>query len=71
MPNQCPRCQTQTIWKELPPSSVHAYRVTCSLCDRFLMWGTRVQLNIAQANWGVRNLVNYQPPATLEAFFQD
>ncbi len=40
----CRKCNSETSkWTRLPPSKVHAYRVTCSRCDCFVGWGNEPQ----------------------------
>jgi hypothetical protein len=62
------QCQSKTNWAAQAPGSMHAYRVSCSTCQRFRKWGTCSQLEEAREAGTVRNVARYQAPATLEAF---
>jgi hypothetical protein len=57
-------------WVEQSPDSVHRYRVNCSLCGKFYKWGTAAELAKLKP-FGLVSVLDYKPPATLEALFED
>ena len=70
----CGRCVgTVSKWTKLPPKEVHAYRVTCSRCDRFVGWGNerqRQQLIHSDRSIETAIAVVEPPGATLEGWFK-
>lgn len=64
------KCNAPTVWEEVGPSSVHAYRVTCVLCRKLIQWGTADQLTEAQSRGDVLKVLAYEPAATLEPYFE-
>lgn len=65
------KCNAPTIWEEVGPSSVHAYRVTCTLCRKLIKWGTADQLAEAQSGGKISKVIPFRSAATLERFFTD
>jgi hypothetical protein len=54
----------------MAPGGMHAYKVACMQCDRFFKWGTSLELASIKAAGKPVELIPYQPPATLEKFFE-
>ena len=62
MPGPCPDCKCKTsVWIHEPPGSVHAFRVQCSNCNRFLKWANGGQLEVAQTKGLVTKLQEHVP----------
>ena len=70
----CRRCaSTVSKWTRQLPTNVHAYRVTCSRCDRFVGWGNerqRQQLIHSDRSIETAIAVVEPPGATLEGWFK-
>lgn len=62
-------CRAETDWAQEPLGSMHAYRVTCAACRKFIKWGTTPQLRESRTFGQVRHVVRYMAPATLDAFY--
>ena len=69
----CRFALTSTTWAKQPPRSIHAYRVECAQCKRFLSWGTEKQLNARQLQGQDVRIIEYKPPMIngLEQFYED
>ena len=60
-------------WSELPPHSMHRYRVECDRCGKFIKWGAETELNDRLGALQKISVIPYtpEPPrATLHAFFR-
>ena len=72
MKKNCSCTDSNPIWKEEPPESRHRYRVECGVCEKFIKWGTELEL-ISLIDSGVDGVVwkhGYEPPRnTLDAYF--
>jgi hypothetical protein len=60
------------VWAKLPPAEIHAYRVACKRCERFVGWGTEPQHQ--QLLYARESIETVQarvepPPATLKDLF--
>jgi hypothetical protein len=70
---RCKKCiSTVSKWTRLPRREVHANRVTCSLCNCFIGWGTEPQLQqLLHARQPIVTAVAVveRPGATLEDYF--
>ena len=68
---RCKKCKSKTAkWTRLPPTKVHAYRVTCSYCDCFVGWGNERQFQqLLNAQQPIETDVE-SPGATLEDWFK-
>lgn len=71
MVNKGHNCNAATRWIEQPPKSPHRYRVECSMCGKYLKWGTESQLEAANAAGTIARIVKFSPPATLDAFLDE
>jgi hypothetical protein len=70
---RCKKCKSKTAkWTKLPPTKVHAYRVTCSRCDCFVGWRNEPQLQqLIHSGRSIETAIAVaEPPgATLEDYF--
>jgi hypothetical protein len=61
------------VWRQEPPTSIHAYRVECAVCRRqFEKWGTEAELQYLRSAGADVIVTAYERPEaepTLEAFF--
>lgn len=61
-------------WLEEPPISMHAYRVQCGRCHKFVKWGTQSELDERLKLSQNLTVIAYElppPKATLDKFFDD
>jgi len=69
----CEHCGTKkTSWQQQSPQSNHAYKVTCSGCDKFIKWGTKDEYELLTKR-KLTEFVAYSPEppfATLDKFFE-
>ena len=68
------KCKCQTLgtdWTEEPPTSLHRYRVSCTFCGSYLKWGNQEEYDRLLKSGVPVRLFRYQPPATLEGFFNE
>ena len=70
------RCgHSASVWREMPSTSAHAYRVECAVCPQhFEKWGTEAELKSLQASGADVTVIIYVDPqakSTLDQFFEN
>lgn len=62
---------TKTVWEQMGPPSIHAYRVTSLVSGRFIKWGTVRQLVEAEARGEVAQVIRYKRAKSLDDYFRN
>jgi hypothetical protein len=62
-----------STWTQLGPDDIHAYRVTCTKCNKFIKWGTRGELIELRHTHAVKREVPFAagpPKNTVDMLFK-
>jgi len=69
-----PHCRTcgyaSLEWRERRPGNVHRYEVVCPCCGLHFKWGTEAELQTLRESHNAPVVVPYQPPRTVDEFFE-